>query len=161
MPRGDVVINAKSYMPFEEFPAVLNSGAAEKKHLLVWLADYIRLLACKASSAASSTSLDADVVWVRPFPFDLLYQGHGFAAYRINPVSRENNDMTKRVKKLCREYCTYPLDYRKAIPPFASAGKSPMSAMVLDLVEVVINGILQEALAQTTHKKIQISITTS
>ena len=63
---------ANGYMSYSKFLTVLNSGAADKKHLLVWLADYIRFLACKGSSACNATFLDADVIWFRALHFGVF-----------------------------------------------------------------------------------------
>ena len=50
LPLGVTVIAASDYLPRAYFHAVLRCGAAAETHLLVWLADYLRLLACHATT---------------------------------------------------------------------------------------------------------------
>ena len=69
VPLGVTVIYACQFLVFADFAAVRVAGKSRQKHIITWLADYVRLRACAACNAACATFIDADIIWVREFPF--------------------------------------------------------------------------------------------
>ena len=143
LPPGVTVIAASEYLPEDYFHRVLRCGAAEETHTLVWLADYLRLRACAATTHDSSAFVDLDIFWLRPLSSASLYQGHGFATHSVNRVSRENSDMKKRLNKLSQEYSIHPRDFMKILPPFVFPRNSCLAACCVVDVGLRLEDVLQ------------------
>ena len=140
VPAGVTVWDANQFMPLDFFKAVLAKAAVYQPNMITWLSDYLRLLACAASNSRSSTFIDCDIVWARLFPFESLVHGHAFATFNLNRVSRDNFDLTNRVNKLTAEYCFYPMDYLKMIPPFTfSKGSVMLRELVGQIDTLMVN----------------------
>ena len=83
VPLGVTVMDASQFMVYADFAAVPTAGGSLQPHIITWLADYVRLRACATCSATCATFIDADIIWVREFPFATISmprpreQGHG------------------------------------------------------------------------------------
>lgn len=128
MPPHIEVLDLARLMSFETFTKVLAS--VRTTGFIAVLAEWVKQIAAldlpDVKWFDAVTTIDCDSLWQMKAMPPSMVCGHAAATLEVNPVSRLNTDMPKRLNALTFEYCSAPRDYLKIATPMRWPRGSPV-----------------------------------
>ena len=129
MPAHIRVIDCNKVLPKDRFLMVLEHGTSLCQGFIAVLAEWIKQVAAahleEARDNDAITTFDGDSLWLSRAVPPLVVCGHASATLALNPVSRQNFNLPKRLETLTYEYCTVARDFKRIATPLRWPRGSP------------------------------------
>ena len=129
MPKHIVIIDCGKVLPEDRFQMVLQHGNSHMTGFIAVLAEWIKQVAASELEGLREyeaiTTFDCDSLWLsKAVPPESVY-GHAAATLGLNPVSRLNINMPKRIETMTYEYCRRWRDFCRIATPLRWPRGSP------------------------------------